>query len=646
MHRRVRTGGVVALGICAVVMGYILWQQSPEATPQPIADPINPDYTQATAPSNPPSLTERIIDRVIADKKSDETKVAEAAQTSKQASSIVSFKNTKAKQAFLVSNQLSAEDLQQIASRLSYVVAKPVEELNATDGAIAQPNVVYQATLTPNDPLHSSNYYTEVIGLDTAWDTTTGTNTIVAVIDTGFGLNHEDMENRWYINAAESGSGKETNGLDDDSNGLIDDWRGWDFANSAQGDNSPQAGSTNPGHFFVSHGTNTSGLVGATGNNAKGVASASWQARILPLQALGDNGSGFTSDIVAAIDYAVEQGAQIISLSLGSTQSDPAMETAINDAVAAGVTVIAAAGNCGSSSYASQGCDYQGQMLYPGRYNNAISVGATTANDERADFSSWGPELDITAPGSGAIRTPTWSAGNQTTSYTNSADGTSIATPIVAGVAALLLAEEPSATPAQIRQKLTNYSSRVAAMGCQKNGERYGYGRVNAANSLNSTLSNPLVQSCKQSIRNTDFNGDGLGDIFWHRPGAGTDYIWTGNNAASRFDATSLNIDGSYQQIPGDYNNDGRSDIFWYRPGIAKDYVWYGTATPGAFINQPMNVGGNHRPISGDFNGDGRSDVFWYSPGSGADYLWTSQQQLGNFSSKRLYVNSDYVVPQ
>ncbi len=391
--------------------------------------------------------------------------------------SLVSFPNDQAKQDFLKSNNLNESDLKPSSDQNNtYVVPVPNNELKSADGTSVAPRREYKAMLTPNDPTYPQ-WYTNTIAAPTAWDISTGSSSVtIAIIDTGFALSHEDLSGRWAINSGESGSGKETNGIDDDGNGKIDDWRGWDFA---QGDNNPIAGSTSSSGSSVNHGSITSGLLGATGNNSKGVASVNWGSKILPLQALSDNGSGFTEDVTAAVNYAVAQGAKVISMSLGSPDPDPTLETAINNAVAAGVTVVAAAGNCGNPG----SCDTTGQMVYPGKYSNVIAVGATDQSDNRASFSSYGSELDIMAPGSGTITSTSWSQANQTALY-GSASGTSISTPIVAGSAALLKGVLADLTPSEINTALTVSADKVAGMGTSTRTDQYGYGRLNSWGAL------------------------------------------------------------------------------------------------------------------------------------------------------------------
>lgn len=369
---------------------------------------------------------------------------------------LVVLPTQQAKQAFIQANGLSDDKLKPSRSLAdTYIVSKTPDQLDAA-GATISPRLKYRAlfTFTNQDPIYPQ-WFTDIIKAPQAWDISTGsTDTTVAVIDTGFALSHQDLVGRWV-------------------NG------GKDFAND---DNNPAAGSTNPDGDAVDHGTLVAGLVGATGNNGVGVASVNWQTKILPIQALDDDGLGWTDDIVAAVDYAVSQGADVISMSLGSTENDVLLAAAISNAVAAGVVPIASAGNCGSS-YALQGCDYQGQMLYPAKLDSVIAVGATTSTDTRASFSSYGSELDIMAPGSGSIRTTTWQESDQISAYSNSVAGTSFSAPIVSGIAALHLGIK-SQTLAQLKQKLTDTAERVNDMGGSNFTDFYGYGRVDINESL------------------------------------------------------------------------------------------------------------------------------------------------------------------
>jgi subtilisin family serine protease len=326
------------------------------------------------------------------------------------------------------------------------------------------------------------------LGANLAWDSTTGASNItVAVIDTGFALSHEDLAGHWALNAGEMGTtsiegaapnctsrglalDKSCNNLDNDADGYPSDWRGWDFVH---GDNDPSAGSTNPNAASAFHGSYVAGLVGASGNNSHGVAGVAWGVKLMPLQVLDDNGSGYTDQIAAAIHYAADHGAKVISLSLGAYADDPYVHAQITYAIARGATVVAAAGN--------DGCNC---MLYPANYPETLAVGASTATDTLASFSSYGANLDIIAPGTDGVCSVYWTSGNPTSGYSCGGSGTSFATPLVSGAIALLLSKSQQLTPAQVISDITGSALKPVGMQGQYRTDSYGYGRLNIYGAL------------------------------------------------------------------------------------------------------------------------------------------------------------------
>lgn len=383
----------------------------------------------------------------------------------------------------------------------------------------------YEPMLTPDDP-SATQWWTTNAKLTQAWDTTPPAGdqaTVLAVIDTGFALKHEEFVNRWYTNPGESGPAgneqpsqlnctdrglpfntscnlidedadgivdNETGGaiyqnpsrlnctdqglalsrscnrIDDDQNGYVDDVSGWDFANN---DNSPQAGELNPYGSGTRHGTQVAGVAAATGNNTKGIAGVDWQTKILPIQALDDDSYGDTLGVGRAILYAAAQGADVISLSLGSDLPDEYVREAIRTATAAGSVVVAAAGN--------SGCDC---MVYPANYPEVVAVGALDTGNQPAGFSSYGANLDILAPGTQMLTT-SWLAANQTGAYTSGVNGTSFATPLVSGLLTRLLRQQPSAKPLQLIAALTENTSRLTLPAGTIRSNTLGFGSVDAA---------------------------------------------------------------------------------------------------------------------------------------------------------------------
>jgi Subtilase family len=353
----------------------------------------------------------------------------------------------------------------------------------------------YHILSAPNDPRYASDWPLQKDVAPAAWAISTGNNqTTVAVIDSGFALMHEELASQWYTNPGEMGmtqSGdrcwtgtpmsKQANGCDDDNNGYVDDWRGWSFTSN---DNNPQAGRTNPSGTGTAHGTEVAGLVGAAGNNSVGSTAINQHTKIMPLQALSDDGIGYTSGVAAAIYYAVDTGAQVINMSLGGYADDPTLKAAIDYAALHNVVIIAAAGNCGDGT----GSDCAGQPLgavsYPAVYPDVIAVGATTQSDGRASFSSFGPAVDVVAPGSNLPVSPSWSAGNPTSLYAASLYGTSFAAPQVSSLASLIKSIRPSTSVQDVTALIAATASKPAAMSGLLYTEQLGHGIINAGTSL------------------------------------------------------------------------------------------------------------------------------------------------------------------
>ena len=346
-----------------------------------------------------------------------------------------------------------------------------------------------------NDPRYVSDWTLAKTNAPAAWDISTGNGqTVIAVIDGDFGLAHEDLVNRWSVNSGESGmtqSGaacwtgtavqKQTNNCDDDGNGYVDDWRGWNFV---FGDNNPQAGRQNSTGDGTSHGTQVAGLSGAAGNNNTGTTAINWHTKIMPLQALDDDGIGYTSDVTAAMYYAVDNGAHVINLSLGAYANDPAMLAAVSYATSRGVVVVAASGNCGDGFGDECAGVPAGTIAYPAAYPDVIAVGATTQSDQRAGFSSYGSSLDVSAPGYGVPSSTSWSASNQTSLYSGAIYGTSFASPQVASLASLIKSIRPSTSVADVTALIAATASKPAAMNGEAHTPQFGHGIINAGSAL------------------------------------------------------------------------------------------------------------------------------------------------------------------
>ena len=336
-------------------------------------------------------------------------------------------------------------------------VREVVTQLNQSPAVeFAEPNYLVQVADTlPNDPGWGSQYGPTHIQAPQAWDITTGSSSVViAVIDSGVDLGHPDLAAKIWSNPGETGGGKQTNGRDDDNDGYVDDWRGWDFVN---GDNNPQ-----DDH---GHGTHVAGIAAAASNNGVGIAGVAWGARVMPLKVLNSGGGGSNSNVAAAMTWAANHGAKVINLSLGAASPSAVMEDAVNYAYFKGVTVVAAAGNQNTLG-----------VLYPAAYDHAIAVASTDASNNRSSFSNYGPEIDLAAPGSNIYSTY-WNGGSTYATLS----GTSMATPHVVGVAALLAGQPGFDTPDKIRMAMETTALDLGDSGWD---QLYGFGLVQAHDAL------------------------------------------------------------------------------------------------------------------------------------------------------------------
>lgn len=289
-----------------------------------------------------------------------------------------------------------------------------------------------------------------------AWNTTVGSrDVVVAVVDTGVDLAHPDLAPNLWANPGETGGGKDTNGLDDDGNGLIDDKVGWDWV---QGDNQPLDEN--------GHGTHVAGTIAAQGNDGTGVTGVAWRASVMPLRVLDANGSGRVSDLVKAYQYAAGNGARIVNASLGGGSFSQAEHDAI--AAAKDVLFVVAAGNdaANNDTTGSYPCDYN--------LDNIVCVAATDQNDQLASFSNYGTSsVQLAAPGvniASAWPSDRWAL----------LDGTSMATPHVSGVAALAVSANPSITVAGLRRALLSSVDSLPAL----QGRVTTGGRIDAARAV------------------------------------------------------------------------------------------------------------------------------------------------------------------
>ncbi|MFN5848252.1 MAG: S8 family serine peptidase [Chitinophagales bacterium] len=324
---------------------------------------------------------------------------------------------------------------------------------------------IYRLFFTPNDPLYSSQWNLAKIQADLAWNLGQGcTQVKIAVTDDGFLMNHEDLVNQWHINTGEING----NGIDDDGNGYIDDWRGWDAANN---DNDPSA--TAPTNSFFTHGTHVAGIIAGQTHNSKGIAAIGYNCKMIPVK-IGLSPNSSLTGAFQGLDYAINaSGCDVINMSWGGGGWSATYQTLFNIAKTKGIICVAAAGNSNSSN-----------DMYPASYNHVISVAASASTDARAWFSNYGSTIDVTAPG---VDIQSCLAG-ATTSY-GLMSGTSMASPLVAGLCGLMKCYNPMPADS-IEACLKRTCDNIAAQNPILK-DSLGAGRINAFQALQCLTKKP-----------------------------------------------------------------------------------------------------------------------------------------------------------
>jgi thermitase len=298
----------------------------------------------------------------------------------------------------------------------------------------AEADAQAEAFYYPNDPMLSDQWGLDIIDAPGAWDVNPGSNAVdIAIIDTGINSSHTELSDKITksVNCTVTGC--------------------------------PNYQTNDP----YGHGTHIAGIAAATFNNGIGISGVSPDSRLMSVKVLDDRGSGYYSWIANGIVWAADNGAEVINLSLGGRYSSYTLQSAVNYAWNKGVVIIAAAGNNGNST-----------PVYPAYYGNVISVAATDDSDHLADFSTYGYWVDVAAPGVDILST-----FNSSYVYKS---GTSMASPFVAGIAALIKSEYPGWSNSQIRSKLESSSDVISGSGYY-----WQHGRVNACGALNCLDANP-----------------------------------------------------------------------------------------------------------------------------------------------------------
>ncbi|MBI5402171.1 MAG: S8 family serine peptidase [Ignavibacteriae bacterium] len=323
---------------------------------------------------------------------------------------------------------------------------------------------------TPNDPLYSGQYYLNKIYAQNVWDITQGDSTvIIGVIDSGLDFLHPDLKGSYKINYGEIPG----NGIDDDNNGYVDDYLGWNFS----GNNNNPADDN-----IFSHGTAVTGVLTAGFNNGIGMASIAPACKVLVMKTFDAQGFGYDNDVASAVLYAVSRGVKVINMSFGDYVYSSLLRDVIRFAYSKNIVLVSSAGN-----------DNSDVLHYPSAFDEVISVGASDINDNKASFSAYGETVDLFAPGYQILSASRLGKGssefNNDYAYIN---GTSFSAPLVSGISALLLSKNKNLTNEEIRGILVSTTDYFPGQGSWNH--LHSSGRLNALNAVNNFNSPSVVR--------------------------------------------------------------------------------------------------------------------------------------------------------
>ncbi len=340
----------------------------------------------------------------------------------------------------------------QVAKTLAQDPSVEYAEPNYLVGITAEP-VSIPSSLGPNDPYYKYQWNLQAIQMPIAWDSSKGEGVIVAIVDTGVDFGAPDLANVARL-------------------------PGYDFANN---DNDPTDDQ--------GHGTHVAGTIAQNTNNGIGVAGVAFGVKLLPVKTLDSKGQGNYENIIKGIIYAVDQGAKVINMSLAGKTGSKSLQEAVKYAYSKGVVVVVASGNSNSA------------VEYPAAYDDfVIAVGAVRFDLTRAPYSNFGSQIDLVAPGGDVhvdqngdtfgdgIIQQTFSTSGSGYSY-RFFEGTSMASPHVAGLAALILSRKPDASPAQVETIMAQTAKNLGSP------EQYGAGLIQAANALQAVTGSPVAVS-------------------------------------------------------------------------------------------------------------------------------------------------------
>lgn len=480
----------------------------------------------------------------------------------------------------------------------------------------AEKNSVYKISIIPTDTYYNKQWYLKKIKAPEAWDRIRKTpKTVIAIIDSGVQLRHPDLRPNIWENTDEIPDNK----IDDDKNGFIDDFNGWDFVNNVP-DPSPkfEEGFTEAG---IMHGTIVAGIAAAVGNNGSGVTGIAWDAKIMPLKVLDDKGEGKVSEVIRAIDYAINNKADIINFSFVGLDYSQALFEAVRRAHRAGIIMVAAAGN---EQEQGEGYNLDETPMYPACYdgdsgeNMVIGVVATDVIDQKAPFSSYGFKcVDIAAPGisffSTVVYKPTEKIGGKALDqyFGGFWSGTSMATPVIAGTVALIEEINPGLNTKQVKEILLESTDNIGRLNPDYLG-RLGRGRVNVFSA---------VSLAEDELKEKDLKI--LIAPYSNSPSKIKKYETSGE-LINEFLAFEENFLGGSSVVSGDIDGNGKEEIivgasFGGGPHV-RMFNSFGKII-GQFFAYDENFRGGVNVATGDIDGDGKDEIITGAGNTGGPHV-------------------------